>query len=660
MNFSELSLEVTVALLSIVTIAIIGCITALYSWNRISAEQKGIRDAESKLISDNSWNDAYPHDKLLLATWLRSHGIKPDSHIGDFIRTCWSAWLGGRTASLTELHTLVARRERSHKATRLSAGIAGLLLVFGIVGTLSAVKPVLENFQIQVAKQSVDPSQNQSENEQLDQNLDDNKDAAFVAENAVKVNSLIRNLGGAFFPSLLALIGTIFVVTCRGIYSQALYKFILELDRFAIDTLIPRYRIIPISEQFEEIKTSMSQLTETIIQRESNFENVVVKLDNLVSNIAPALAGLDGAAKASLESVEALTKGSASIADALNQHLGARSSIHRAIKGLDKTYADVESWFKELASISETINKSNATSKKQLNDAIIALAGFLNKSVQDFEVDREKIVDAIDDLKNELIGIPDQIKTTGENATKQAIKVAETASQDLQKKFYESNSRFIEAVKTTITTEVRKFDKVSTNLNDQSAKIETSIRSLNEVKKDIKKSIEEATSAGVKEIKDITTKAPAEVSPNSSNLSKSTKKQEAVDEWEEDNPVISHKNQPQNHYGKSTPEKAITPTERDDQVLEKSERMVVDSNSEENEQIVDTLTAENENTLIEETNTDMSESNASKHASVAAVSPDAEKAMNTHKKTQLNPEKSIEGITAPQRSKKSWWPFSKR
>ncbi len=578
-------------MLSIVAIAFIGCITALYSWNRIAAEQKGIREAESKLISDDSWNDAYPHDKLLLATWLRSHGIKPDSHIGDFIRTCWSAWLGGRPASLTELHTLVARRERSHKATRLSAGIAGLLLVFGIVGTLSAVKPVLENFQIEFAKQSFDPSQNQTENDQSKQNFDDSRDASLVVENTQKVNNLIQNLGGAFFPSLLALIGTICVVTSRGIYAQALYKFTLELDRFAVDTLIPRYRIIPIAEQFEGIKISMTQLTETITQRESNFENVVEKLDRIVANIAPALVGLDGAAKASMESVEALTKGSASIADALNQHLGARSSIHRAIKGLDKTYTDVESWFKELASISETINKSNTASKKQLNDAIITLAGFLNKSVQEFEEDREKIVDAIDDLKNELIDIPDQIKATGENATKEAIKVAETASQDLQKKFYERNSSFMEAVKTTITTEVKKFDIVSSNLSDQSAKIETSIRSLDDVKKDIKKSIEEAASAGVREIKDITTKAPAEVSPNSSNLSESTKKQEDVDEWEEDNPVISNNNRSQNHYGKSTTEKTSTPSDRDDQVLEKSD-MLVDSDSEKNDQIEDIKTTD--------------------------------------------------------------------
>ena len=74
---------------------------------------------------------------------------------------------------------------------------------------------------------------------------------------------------------------------------------------------------------------------------------------------------------------------------------------------------------------------------------------------------------------------------------------------------------------------------------------------------------------------------------------------------------------------------------------------------------MDPLTTENENRFIKETQTDMSESNASKHASVAGDSSDTEKAMSMAQKTQYSPGKSIERITAPQRSKKFWWPFSK-
>jgi ABC-type transporter Mla subunit MlaD len=652
MNFSELSLEVTVALLGIISIASIGCITALYSWRRIAAEQKAIKNTEIKLTSDESWNDAYPHEKVRLASWLRSHGIKPDSYIGDFIRTCWSAWLGGRPASLTELHTLVARRERNYKATRLSAGIAGLLLVFGIMGTLSAVKPVLEKFQIQVAEQPVDPSQNQTENDQLNQNLDDGRDAAFVAKNADKVNLLIRNLGGAFLPSLLALFGTICVVTCRGIYSQALYKFTLELDRFAVDTLIPRYRIIPLSEQFESIKASMSQLTDTIAQRESNFENVVEKLDKLVAGIAPSLAGLDSAAKASMESVDALTKGSTSIADALNRHLGARSSIHRAIKGLDKTYTDVESWFKELACISETINKSNTTSKKQLNEAIIALAGFLNKSVQDFEENREKMIDAIDGLRSELNVIPDQIVNTGENATKQAIKAAVTANQDLQKKFFERNVSFLETVNTTIKSEVRKFDKVSASLSDQSAKIETSIESLNDVKNDIKKSIEAVSSVEVRDIKDVVEKTPSQVSPIDASVPEPVETPISDDEWDGADSEIPSDDDVQNHHEQTMPEDPNTLAVGNDAAKVEPENELTDNEPDKNEELADSQTTDT--TKPSERNIDQ-KSNI--HTDKSDGSPDE---INTGENKPNDGSNPIGGDPAPKPSRRSWWPFSKR
>ena len=89
MNLLELPFQVTTAILIIVSIAVTGCIAALHSWTRISDEQKHIKSAESLLTGDDAWNDAYPHDKLQLSAWLRQQGIKTDSHLGDYIRTCW-------------------------------------------------------------------------------------------------------------------------------------------------------------------------------------------------------------------------------------------------------------------------------------------------------------------------------------------------------------------------------------------------------------------------------------------------------------------------------------------------------------------------------------------------------------------------------------------
>jgi hypothetical protein len=653
-------IPVEVSIFVIICIAATGCVTALYSWIRISNERKRLKESEIILISDDAWEGAFPHDIENLRIWFRNKGIKEDSYLGHFIRTCWSTWVGGKPASLTELHNLVVRRERNHKATRLSAGIAGLLLVLGIIGTLSAVKPVLEKFQIQVAEQSVGPSQNQTENAADDQNTNDSRDAASVAKNADKVNSLIKNLGGAFSPSLWALIGTIFVVTYRGFYSQALYNFTLELDRFALNALIPRYRTVPISEQFEDIKKSMSRLAETITQRDSNFENVVEKLDNLVNNISPSLLGLDGAAKACMESVEALTKGSASITDALNQHLGARSSIHRAIKGLDKTYSDVESWFKELATISETINQSNTASKKQINDAIKAIAGFLNTSVKDFEADREKMVDAIDTLKKDLIDIPEQIKSASTGLTTQAIKSAENVSQDLQKKFYERNINFMDAVKTTITSEVRKFDKVSANISDQSTKIEASIRSLNDINKDLKKNMEEVSFARVNYNKDITAKDSLEITQNNSSLPNTIETQKIENSWRDDGLTIHHENELRIRNENSTPEEIDNSFNDDDEPFDNHNSNLTDTEYQQNEQIKNPITATHGSISIEASTIVLTELDAVQDTSAETVRNSGAIDENSDEEKPNNHQKSSDESTATQSSRRFWWPRAKK
>lgn len=116
---------------------------------------------------------------------------------------------------------LVARRERSKLAGKPSGGIASLLLIIGILGTLWSIHPVLKAFQFKVsASTGAIP-------------LDDGPALVNVADSTELVNSLMNNLGDAFMPSLTALIFTILVVALRGWYSLALHRYTLELDRFA-------------------------------------------------------------------------------------------------------------------------------------------------------------------------------------------------------------------------------------------------------------------------------------------------------------------------------------------------------------------------------------------------------------------------------------------
>ena len=195
-----------------------------------------------------------PTTILISPFGLRHNSIDPESCIADFIRACWSAWLGGRGATLTELHVLVARRERARGSARFSAGIAGLLLVVGIVGTLSSIHPVLKAFQFKVTS--------------------DGELEGVVASTEL-VNSLVNDLGDAFWPSLVALVGTVLVVLFRGLYSLSLHQYVLALDRFAIGTLIPRYRPNSLADEYGEVNSALTQLAERIQSREQNFEGVV-------------------------------------------------------------------------------------------------------------------------------------------------------------------------------------------------------------------------------------------------------------------------------------------------------------------------------------------------------------------------------------------------
>lgn len=510
MNLSELPVEVTVSLLAILTIAATGCIAALHSWTRISAEQKGIKDADSKLISDDVWNDAYPHDKLKLATWLRQNGIKPNSHLGDFIRTCWSAWLGGRPASLTELHVLVARRERSHKATRLSAGIAALLLVCGIVGTLSAVKQVLEKFQIQVAVEATiqteaDGQQTDALSETADQleAEEPDRDAALVEENAKKVNELIQDLGGAFYPSLLALLGTIVVVSCRGIYSLSLHRFTLDLDRFAVDTLIPRYRVPSLSEQYQEVKATLASVSENMFHREGRFLGAVEQLEKLVTGISPSLNGLDAAATSTKEATEVLTSGAKSITEALNRNLGAKSPIHRAVKGLDLVFEKTEKSLGNLSSIVEGIGESNRASQEKLGSAIQTLGQSIERIGKEHQSLQSEASGALKDFKESLDDIPAAIQATGEKAVEAGITIVKASIEELngeQKKWYAASA---EDLKASTTASLAGITKAGQDLAAQAGSVAISATDIQGIKADISVALKKLTESSKSEISKI-------------------------------------------------------------------------------------------------------------------------------------------------------------
>lgn len=498
MNLLELPFQVTAAILIIIGIAVTGCIAALHSWTRISDEQKRIKSAESLLTGDAAWNDAYPHDKLQLSAWLRQKGIKTDSHLGDYIRTCWSAWLGGRPASLTELHVLVARRERSHIMTRLSAGIAALLLVCGIVGTLSAIKPVLGNFRF-------DAVSTQTAEEQSDVS-DVGSDHA-----TARVNNLIRELGDAFWPSIFALAGTILVVSSRGLYALSLNRFTLNLDSFAVDTLIPRYRVPSLSEQYQEVKATLSAVTISIVEREGRFHKAVEQLENLVTGISPAFSDLKSAISANQEAAASLASGTKSIAETLDKNLGSKSKIHLAMVDLESVYDKTNQSLNQLTVVIQDIGQNNLLNQQQLESTIGNLSNSIEKITDDHRTTHTETKKAVDELKGSLTGISDLVRVSSQKAVEAGMELVHSNLNNLnieQKKWHASSADELKVVTEKATSDLVKS---GSQLAVEANKIASTIIKIDSTAEAAKVEITNTAKAGMAEIIQIGSETKSEI-----------------------------------------------------------------------------------------------------------------------------------------------------
>lgn len=514
MNLFALPLEVWISV--IVCIAATGCIAAAHSWIRISKERKRIAVSERILTGDDAWNEAYPHDIANLRAWLRTKAIKDDSHLGDFIRTCWSAWLGGRPASLTELHVLVARRERSCNATRLSAGIAALLLVCGIVGTLSAIKPVLGDFRF-------DPVGGQPTTEGIQASGADTN-AGDGDASTDRVNKLIHDLGDAFWPSLAALLGTILVVSCRGLYSLSLHKFTLDLDRFAVDTLIPRYRVPSLSEQYQEVKATLTSVTESLLQREGRFHEAVQQLESFVAGISPALSGLSVAATSAKEATEALSSGATSITDALDRNLGAKSSFHRAIKGLDLIFEKTQQALTNFASVVENVGESNTASRQALESAIQALAHSVGQIAADHRTQQAEANAALREFKGSLAGIPATIEVTSKYAVDTGIASLNASVGQLneeQKKWHAASAAELKAATTGGLIEV---SKAGQNLAVQAERTASAASDLGNIRTDAKAAFKDLVEKSQAQINQIGSDTKSNIGTATEALARETNK----------------------------------------------------------------------------------------------------------------------------------------
>jgi hypothetical protein len=377
-------------------VGLLGCGAAVIAHVSTSRDRSAIKDAETTLTSPEAWEGAHSTSEHDLSDWFRKSRIDPESGVADIIRACWSAWLGSRATTLTELHVLVARRERSKVPARLSAGIATLLLVIGIVGTLFSVKPILKTFQFRTSTpEGVMPAT-------------DAPVLSNVEESTELVNTLMHSLGDAFLPSLVALGFTIFVVGLRGIYSLGLHRYTLDLDRFAMGTVIPHYRPRSISDEYEEVRATFGSLAKTIGEREEKFDKVITQLTKFVDSMGPTLSVLDDGVTKMATAADALAVRSNSIATTLTRTLGKKSPLYAAVNGFEGIFERTRDQLDQLSKHVEEVSKNHDETRQQLLAALDQLASAVETIGRDHKEDRQTVSTTIAEVKALISDLPDQ------------------------------------------------------------------------------------------------------------------------------------------------------------------------------------------------------------------------------------------------------------
>jgi len=430
-------------------VGMLGIFSALWCLAAISRERKKLSKANVWFLDDAQWDGVTTRSREEFVKWLRDNGIKENSHLGGYFRSSWSSWLGGRSPSLAELHDLVNRRERCRKCARLSAGISTLLLVMGIVGTLSSIHPRLKEFNFSIS------GQNQSATT-ANLETDGNRETVKATE---RVNQLIHSLGDAFMPSLFALLFTVVVVTFRGAYMLSLRGFTLDLDKFAVEFLIPRFAAKSMSGRFLDIQEKLDKLTKSMLERESSFSGISDKLSDLLGDLGPSVDSLKKAAEQSNQHSSNLTKFSKEIVDALESNLGVGSPMTQAVSKFQGTYDAVHGILEATKGSAEVIAASNERALKSVELAIETIGrenremlGEAAKSVREIETvgqriekevskGRVRLDGAVTGLEKRIGDVPDRIEATakeqiGKSATNfeiQGVKKIDEALEPLGK-----------------------------------------------------------------------------------------------------------------------------------------------------------------------------------------------------------------------------------
>lgn len=460
-------------------VGLVGVVAAYMAANEVKHDHKLIELAGNLLISPDSWVGSHTHSEQELTTWLGKLGIRSDSGVADVILTCWSAWLGSRPPALNEIHVLVARRERTKIAVRLSGGIAALLLVIGIAGTLVSVKPVLENF---VFKSSV-PKAAQAT---LEGGL------VSVVENVDLINRLMQNLGEAFMPSLVALIATVVVAIFRGVYTLGLHRYTLELDRFAIRTVMPHFRPRSVSDEFASVRLSFESLAQSIEKREGRLDSVVNSLVSFTQTLEPTLSSMGSTLGKMSGAAEALDSKSRSLAETLVKTLGRKSPLYEAVQNFDSLFNRATAELNLLSNIAVKLSKNEDTHHAALQQHLEKLNGVVLSLQTGVKTGQGDLLNAAAAIKTLIENFPKEATNQSRDVFEKGVNAMEErlgtfvddqrkASQELRSQLLSGVDQNNAAIKQTLETLGEESNQILEKATTSLAEGQTILKNASEV-----------------------------------------------------------------------------------------------------------------------------------------------------------------------------------
>jgi hypothetical protein len=478
-------------------VGLIGILSALVAAKQVLDERKLIKQAGTRLASSESWIGAHTHSEHELNNWLGSLGIRNYSGVADVILTCWSAWLGSRPPALNEIHVLVSRRERTKFFVRLSGGIAALLLVIGICGTLVSVKPVLENFDF---KSSLPTSAQTTQEGGL----------VSVVENIDLINQLMQNLGEAFMPSLVALIATVSVAVFRGGYTLRLHRYTLELDQFAIRTVMPHFRSRSVSDEFATVRSIFESIAKSIEIRENKFERVINNLENFTQNLEPTLNSIGSTLIKMSDAAEMLDSKSRSIAETLCKTLGRQSPLYEVVQNFDSIFKRVTAELNLLSNVALKISKNEDAHHKALQQHLEKLNGLVLSLQNGVKIGGEDLLKVIETVKKLIHDFPSHAVNQSREVFEKGVKVmgdqldvftqerkkTDQNLQDLLKSSNEENSAKLSNALLKLEKDSQEIMKTfSSSISDGDAILRNASESIKRFDKDSQQIIEKVTTS---------------------------------------------------------------------------------------------------------------------------------------------------------------------